>query len=830
MNTLPIIPPDPPIVSTPCPPGFEGAEKKLEIDFLPVVDLRLMSLQAIDSILSAARCTRINKTSNAHFDCYVLSESSLFVFPHKIMIKTCGTTSLLQSLPKMLEATRAMGTKPEFVQYSRTQFKFPDRQPEIHRSFDGEVDFLNAYFRVGHGHIFGPINGPRWHLYVADLVGGKGSDNREQTLEIVMTELDQRKMRQFFKSKPETPIIDGVVLPHDGKEATTLSGIDRILPGAEIDDFLFEPCGYSCNALLDESFFTIHITPEAHCSFVSFETNARLHEDEYDGLVNRVLDTFRPARFTVSLFVDESSRTRRAQRALTLDHKGFATKTCAFQQFEGPYNVCVAHLALVKPLDDEQKLSDDMKIARADDFEVAEQRSSSGSDSDQEVLSYSAAAALTPKELLECASRAVQSRFPLDRVSPGDLKQPVAVIREMISKDPPTNSFYLVNVAELVQRFYRWSVAYPGVEPFYTVKCNSHPGVLLALNTLGCGFICSTVFEIKLLLSLGVLPKRIVFSNPWKSESHIRFCHNAGVRLLACSDSAELAKIAKHGPRSKLIIHINSGLPNAKTTPVVDHVFIPGASVEKAKDLITEAKKANLRVVGCSFDIGETCYDVQQFKHALKDAQQVFFAARSILGYDLRILDIGGGFPDGALEDRISKLQAVPSSMSSSGDDSKCLPSFDRLAARLNHLIPKYFSQKVRCIAHPTRFLATSSHYLAVSVVDRRNALSPRSSASESADGYTYYINDGLYGSFNCLMRDNKQVHPLIVTRPENSDFFPSRIFGASGSDCVLEHEQLPLLEVGDWLCFPNMGSYALCSAYNANGLKTPEVRFVAPA
>ena len=58
-----------------------------------------------------------------------------------------------------------------------------------------------------------------------------------------------------------------------GDEATKRSGIDLLLPGSSIDGFLFNPCGYSCNGLLDDTYFTIHITPEPECSFVSFETN-----------------------------------------------------------------------------------------------------------------------------------------------------------------------------------------------------------------------------------------------------------------------------------------------------------------------------------------------------------------------------------------------------------------------------------------------------------------------------------------------------------------------------------------------------------------------------
>src|SRR5207244_3113198 len=81
--------------------GFEGAEKKLEINFQPTVDLRTMPIADLEALLVASRCQCISVVKNAHFDAYLLSESSLFVYPSKIMIKTCGTTSLLDALPVM---------------------------------------------------------------------------------------------------------------------------------------------------------------------------------------------------------------------------------------------------------------------------------------------------------------------------------------------------------------------------------------------------------------------------------------------------------------------------------------------------------------------------------------------------------------------------------------------------------------------------------------------------------------------------------------------------------------------------------------------------------
>ncbi|XP_067118349.1 S-adenosylmethionine decarboxylase proenzyme-like [Centruroides vittatus] len=78
-----------------------------------------------------------------------------------------------------------------------------------------------------------------------------------------MQDLDQKIMKIFTKE-----------VSASAKDATQKSGIDKLLPGVTIDDFLFNPCGYSMNGLLKGGYYiTIHITPEPLCSYVSFETN-----------------------------------------------------------------------------------------------------------------------------------------------------------------------------------------------------------------------------------------------------------------------------------------------------------------------------------------------------------------------------------------------------------------------------------------------------------------------------------------------------------------------------------------------------------------------------
>lgn len=109
-----------------------------------------------------------------------------------------------------------------------------------------------------------------------------------------MLDLDREVMNKFYKSKYS-----------DADEVTKETGISEFLPGAVIDAALFEPCGYSANGLLDESYFNIHITPQPECSYVSFETNIKM--SSYKELIGRVLEAFKPGRFLMTLFANEGA-------------------------------------------------------------------------------------------------------------------------------------------------------------------------------------------------------------------------------------------------------------------------------------------------------------------------------------------------------------------------------------------------------------------------------------------------------------------------------------------------------------------------------------------
>ena len=393
----------------------------------------MVSAEIWKDMLDLVNCKVLSIVESDHVDAYLLSESSMFVFPHKIILKTCGTTTLLSGLPRMLEiaalvagfphsvanlvkgtATAAM---PYRVFYSRKNFLFPDRQRGPHRSWRDEVKSLDRLFLGGSAYMIGKMNGEHWYLYltepntiltppatpdrteretkILELPGARAAiraatsdedSEQDETLEILMTDLDEKKARQFYldhasavaegqyyqeiqkargDSERHLDLIqcealkvqnDGlfkqVAYHHDyaidvfsntssensefgsadddmrfpeeltteghalGTVVSESCGLADVYPAskypdARIDAYLFTPCGFSANGVVpapsgraDIHYFTVHVTPEPHCSYASFETNVPSQQTgrETADVVEQVISIFKPARFSVTLF------------------------------------------------------------------------------------------------------------------------------------------------------------------------------------------------------------------------------------------------------------------------------------------------------------------------------------------------------------------------------------------------------------------------------------------------------------------------------------------------------------------------------------------------
>eukprot|EP00468_Gymnochlora_sp_CCMP2014_P003862 CAMPEP_0167760454 /NCGR_PEP_ID=MMETSP0110_2-20121227/11599_1 /TAXON_ID=629695 /ORGANISM="Gymnochlora sp., Strain CCMP2014" /LENGTH=412 /DNA_ID=CAMNT_0007646975 /DNA_START=284 /DNA_END=1522 /DNA_ORIENTATION=+ len=389
-------------------------------------------------------------------------------------------------------------------------------------------------------------------------------------------------------------------------------------------------------------------------------------------------------------------------------------------------------------------------------------------------------------------------------------------LSETCGEDP----FYLVNLALLRAKFSQWSEYLPRVDPFYAVKCNPDEKLLGTLQNLGCGFDCASVNEMKDSIAQGAKPERIIYANPCKSPSHLEEAKKLGVRLMTFDNHAELTKVATLMPEAELVLRIL--VDDSNSICRMGNKY--GAQLEEVPSLLELAKKLNLNVVGVSYHVGSGCLDVDSFVKAVK-AARVAFDLGCQYGFNFRMLDVGGGFPG----------QFLPS-------DKTYGVSFASIASTLGIALNHYFPEDsdVHIIGEPGRFFATSTHILATNIIGRRepHKLNPSLDlktgklASQPGPGYMYYVNDGLYGSFNCVLYDHVELsktnRPFVLSK-NPSEYNECSIWGPTcdGLDCVMKKAELPLLEIGDWIYFGDMGAYTGAAASSFNGFNQAKVHYL---
>src|SRR4051794_35362273 len=98
--------------------------------------------------------------------------------------------------------------------------------------------------------------------------------------------------------------------------------------------------------------------------------------------------------------------------------------------------------------------------------------------------------------------------------------------------------------------------ALPDTRVFYAVKANPAPEVLSLLAGLGSCFDTASVVEIEQVLAAGASPERVSFGNTIKKERDIARAYALGIRLFAVDCEAEVEKIARVAPGSRVFCRI----------------------------------------------------------------------------------------------------------------------------------------------------------------------------------------------------------------------------------------------------------------------------------
>jgi ornithine decarboxylase len=342
---------------------------------------------------------------------------------------------------------------------------------------------------------------------------------------------------------------------------------------------------------------------------------------------------------------------------------------------------------------------------------------------------------------------------------------------------------------DVVRRQYKsLQAALPGVGLFYALKPLPHPAVVAELRDLGGGFDVATSGEIKLVRAAGVGPERCIHTHPIKTDAEIRAALRFGIRRFVVDNPDELRKFRRHRSRAEVLLRLSFRDPTA----VVDLSRKFGCEPAAVIPMLELAQSLGVTVRGLSFHVGSQVAEPRKYVEAIGVCAELIAHACASGLADLNLLDIGGGFPI-AYGGTLQPIREF------------CRPIRQAL---------KQVARGVRVIAEPGRFIAGPAGTAVATVVGR----------AQREGRWWYYLDDGLYGSYNGQLYDHARypidapgcrgpAHPCVLAGPT-----------CDSIDVVREDIPLPELQLGDLVVGRMMGAYTACSATDFNFIPRAQI------
>jgi ornithine decarboxylase len=349
---------------------------------------------------------------------------------------------------------------------------------------------------------------------------------------------------------------------------------------------------------------------------------------------------------------------------------------------------------------------------------------------------------------------------------------------------------FVIDHAELRKNYALFHKHFPRIQTYYAVKVNSDPAVVETFYKLGGSFDVASMQEFHTVYGfIADLPSqerqdfiwdKIIYANPIKPVETLRELDRYKP-LVTYDNEEEIKKIAKHAPNAGLALRLR--VPNTGSMVELSSKF--GALPGEAVQLITRAHDHGLTVEGLSFHVGSQCTNPENYIQALHLSASIFAEAKS-RGFNLQLLDIGGGFP--AAYD-------------------KSVPKISSLAKKINYEIDRLFPKTVEILAEPGRFLVASAGSAVSKIIGK----------AVRSNKLCYYVDDGVYHTYSGIIFDH------CTYRMKSFKSGPTQLCAVFGPTCdaldtISLAEQLPDLKMGDYLYSNTIGAYSAASSTHFNG------------
>ncbi len=339
----------------------------------------------------------------------------------------------------------------------------------------------------------------------------------------------------------------------------------------------------------------------------------------------------------------------------------------------------------------------------------------------------------------------------------------------------------------------------PVAQVYYAVKANPAPEIVRMLADLGSSFDVASRGEIDLCLANGARADKISFGNTIKKQADIAYAYDKGVRLYAFDSIGELEKLAVAAPGSKVFCRILMTCDGAEWP--LSRKF--GCEIEMARDLLVKARELGLDPYGVSFHVGSQQTDLRQWDVAVGKAAMLFTALDEV-GIELRMVNLGGGFP---------------------AQYRSNIPAVEQYADAVMTAMTNHFGNALPAmIIEPGRSLVGDAGILETEVV-------LISQKGYEDDTRWVYLDIGKFGGLAETM--DEAIKYRIQTPHDGGETAPVILAGPTCDSADILYEkagyEMPVsLKVGDKLRILSTGAYTTSySAVNFNGFAPLKAYFI---
>ncbi len=352
-------------------------------------------------------------------------------------------------------------------------------------------------------------------------------------------------------------------------------------------------------------------------------------------------------------------------------------------------------------------------------------------------------------------------------------------MREFLASRQDDGPCVVVDLDIVQQNYLGFAAAMPHTRIFYAVKANPAPEILELLARLGSSFDCASVGEIEMALAAGATADRISYGNTIKKERDIARAFQRGITLFAVDCEAEVEKIARVAPGSRVFCRILCDGEGAEWP--LSKKF--GCDPAIAPRVLGHADELGLVAYGLSFHVGSQQRDTGMWDRALGQAAGVF-ADLADRGIALKMINLGGGFPTRYLKD---------------------VPAVEAYGKAIFAALAKHFGDDLpETIIEPGRGMVGNAGVIETEVV----LISKKSDAD---DLRWVYLDIGKFHGLAETMdeairypirtpRDGDRVEPVVLAGPT-----------CDSVDVMYEKTPYPLpvtLEIGDKVLIEGTGAY----------------------